>query len=259
LVELPWQEVRSGVEVKLLPDPEEIYVLARSVDRVAKERSMRRRQLKQLWKRLGELTQMDLSREQLLMKLGAAQNQSPSAWRLVQVTVDPEKGAFTYQLRKEKLRQVRLREGRYLLRTNLQEGDPAKLWQLYIQLVAIEQAFKEIKGDLGIRPVHHQLEGRIEAHIFVCFLAYCLHVTLGYRLKQLAPGLTVRSALEKFAAMVMVDVHIPTVESNSEDRRELILTRYTQPEAELRLLLDKLKLTLPVQPPPRITASSVQP
>jgi len=259
LVELPWQEVRSGVEVKLLPDPEEIYVLARSVDRVAKERSMRRRQLKQLWKRLGDLTQMDLSREQLLMKLGAAQNQSPSAWRLVQVTVDPEKGAFTYQLRKEKLRQVRLREGRYLLRTNLQEGDPAKLWQLYIQLVAIEQAFKEIKGDLGIRPVHHQLEGRIEAHIFVCFLAYCLHVTLGYRLKQLAPGLTVRSALEKFAAMVMVDVHIPTVESNSEDRRELILTRYTQPEAELRLLLDKLKLTLPVQPPPRITASSVQP
>ncbi len=87
--------------------------------------------------------------------------------------MDPEKGAFTYQLRKEKLRQVRLREGRYLLRTNLQEGDPAKLWQLYIQLVAIEQAFKEIKGDLGIRPVHHQLEGRIEAHIFVCFLAYC--------------------------------------------------------------------------------------
>src|SRR2546426_7330225 len=185
LLDISWQEVRAGVEVKLLAQQGEVYVLAKSADRVAKERSMRRRQLKRLWKRLAELSGMELTREQLLMKLGAAQNQSPSAWRLVQVQVDPQKGTFTYQLRKKKLRQVRRREGRYLLRTNLTETEPAKLWQLYIQLVAVEQAFKELKGDLAIRPIHHKLEDRIEAHIFVCFLAYCLHVTLGHRLKQL--------------------------------------------------------------------------
>src|SRR5207247_1618707 len=153
---------------------------------------------------------MELTREQLLMKLGAAQNQSPSAWRLVQVQVDPQKGTFTYQLRKKKLRQVRRREGRYLLRTNLTQTDPAKLWQLYIQLVAVEQAFKELKGDLAIRPIHHKLEDRIEAYIFVCFLAYCLHVTLGHRLKQFGPGLTIRSALQKSAALVVVVAHMPT-------------------------------------------------
>ncbi len=257
LLDISWQEVRAGVEVKLLAQEGEVYVLAKSADRVAKERSMRRRQLKRLWKRLAELSGMELTREQLLMKLGAAQNQSPSAWRLVQVQVDPQKGTFTYQLRKKKLRQVRRREGRYLLRTNLTQTDPAKLWQLYIQLVAVEQAFKELKGDLAIRPIHHKLEDRIEAHIFVCFLAYCLHVTLGHRLKQLAPGLTVRSALEKFAAVVMVDVHIPTAENSPQLKRELILTRYTQPEAELRLLLEKLKLQLPAQPPPRIATTMV--
>jgi len=259
LLDIDWQEVRAGVEVKLLAREGEVYVLAKSADRVAKERSMRRRQLKRLWKRLAELSGMELTREQLLMKLGAAQNQSPSAWRLVQVQVDPQKGTFTYQLRKKKLRQIRRREGRYLLRSNLTETEPAKLWQFYIQLVAVEQAFKELKGDLAIRPIHHKLEERIEAHIFVCFLAYCLHVTLGHRLKQLAPGLTVRSALEKFAAVVMVDVHIPTVEKDPHLKRQLILTRYTQPEAELQLLLDKLKLQLPAQPPPRIASSSVPP
>lgn len=257
LVDLPWQMVRSGVEVKLLAEDEEVYVLARSVDRVAKEASMRRRQLKRLWKRLAELSGMELSREQLLMKLGAAQNQSPSAWRLVEVEVHAQEAKFTYRLRKDKLRQVRRREGNYLLRTNLKKDNPTRLWEMYTQLVSVEQAFKEIKGDLGIRPIHHQLEGRIEAHIFVCFLAYCLHVTLGYRLKQLAPGLTTRSVLEKFAAVSMVDVHIPTVETPPTPGREIVLTRYTQPEAELRLLLGKLKLELPQQPPPKIAATAV--
>ena len=109
-------------------------------------------------------------------------------------------------------------------------------------------------GDLAIRPVFHQLEARIEAHVFIAFLAYCLHVTLARRLHALAPGLTPRSVLEKFAAMQMIDVHLPTT-----DGRELVLTRYTEPEAELRLLLQKLKLELPAQPPPRITAAPMPP
>jgi transposase len=252
LLDKPWHQARSGVEVKLLAQDDELYVLAQSEDRVHKERSMRRRQLKWLWARLKQLSTMKLKREELLMKLGAAKQKSPSAWRLVKIEVDKDKAAFTYRLDREKLARQRRREGRYLLRTNLTETDPAKLWSLYLQLVNVEEAFKNLKGDLAIRPIFHQSEKRIEAHILVSFLAYCLHITLTERLRALAPGLTARSALEKFAAMQMIDVHLPTT-----DGRELVMTRTTQPEPELQLLLGKLKLELPAQPPPRITPAQI--
>jgi transposase len=252
LLDKPWQQARPGVEVKLLSQIDELYVLAQSKDRVHKERSMRRRQLKWLWSRLKKLSTMKLKREELLMKLGAAKQKSPSAYRLVTINVDKDKAAFTYRLDRNKLRQARRREGRYLLRTNLTETDPAKLWSLYLQLVNVEAAFKNLKGDLAIRPIFHQSEKRIEAHIMISFLAYCLHVTLTQRLRTLAPGLTARSALEKFAAMQMIDVHVPTT-----DGRDLVMTRTTQPDPELQLLLDKLKLQLPAQPPPRITSAQV--
>jgi len=254
LLEKPWQEARPGVQVKLLPQDGELYVFAESRDRVAKERAMRRRQLKWLWKRLGQLAAMKLSREELLMKLGSARSQAPTAWRLVTITVAKDSATFSYQLDRDKLRQARRREGRYLLRTNLTEDDPAQLWRYYLQLVAVEQAFKSLKGDLAIRPIFHQQEARIEAHIFVAFLAYALHVTLGRRLHALAPGLTPRSVLQKFAAVQMIDVHVPTT-----DGRELVLTRYTEPEPELRLLLAKLRLDLPAQPPPKIIAKNARP
>jgi hypothetical protein len=248
----PWQEARAGVAVKLLPEDGELYVFAESADRVSKERAMRRRQLKWLWKRLRELAAMEVPREEMLMKLGAARSRAPTAWRLVDIEMDKESSMFIYTLNRHKLRRVRRREGRYLLRTNLTENDPALLWQYYIQLVAVEQAFKNLKGDLAIRPIFHQDERRVEAHIFIAFLAYCLQVTLQRRLHALAPGLTARSALEKFAAVQMIDVYLPTT-----DGRELLLTRYTQPEPELRLLVQQLKLDLPPQPPPRITTSNV--
>jgi len=249
LLDKPWHAARPGVQVKLLAQDDELYVFAESRDRVAKERSMRRRQLKWLWARLKKLSTMNLTRDALLMKLGAAQTKTPAAWRLIEVEVAKHGAGFTYRLDRDKLRQVRGREGRYLLRTNLTESDPAKLWQFYLQLVEVEAAFKTLKGDLAIRPVFHQEERRIEAHIFIAFLAYCLHVTLGQQLKALAPGLTPRAVLEKFAAVQMIDVYVPTT-----DQRELCLTRYTQPEPELKLLLGKLKLTLPAQAPPKITA-----
>jgi transposase len=248
LLEKPWRQARPDVRVKLLAQEQELYVFAESRDRVAKERAMRRRQLKWLWRRLKQLSTMKLSREALLMKLGAAQSQTPVAWRLVTVEMAIQGASFGFWLNRRKLREARRREGRYLLRTNLTESDPAKLWEYYLQLVAVEEAFKTLKGDLAVRPIFHQLERRIEAHIFIAFLAYCLHVTLGHRLKHLAPGLTTRSVLEKFSAMQMIDVYIPTT-----DGRELALTRYTQPEPELKLLLEKLKLSLPPQPPPKIT------
>jgi len=252
LLAKPWQEARPGVAVKLLAEGDELYVFAESIDRVSKERAMRRRQLKWLWKRLRELAAMEVPREEMLMKLGAARARAPTAWRLVDLEMDKESSMFSYALNRQKLRRIRRREGRYLLRTNLTENDPALLWQYYTQLVAVEQAFKNLKGDLAIRPVFHQEERRVEAHIFIAFLAYCLQVTLQRRLHALAPGLTARSALEKFAAVQMIDVHLPTT-----DGRELVLTRYTQPEPELRLLIQQLKLDLPPQPLPRITTATV--
>jgi hypothetical protein len=251
LVDQPWQQARQGVQVKLLAQDGEFYVFAESADRVLKERAMRRRQLKWLWRRLHELAAMKTTREQLLMKLGAARAKAPVGWRLVDVKVEKASAAFTFTLNRDKLRKIRRREGRYLLRTNLTESDPATLWQYYIQLVAVEEAFKNLKADLAIRPVFHQEERRIEAHIFIAFLAYCLYVTLQRRLHALAPGLSARSALEKFAAVQMIDVYLPTT-----DGRELVLTRYTQPEPELQLLINQLKFQLPPQPPPRIAAAN---
>lgn len=248
----PWHEARPGVQVKLLPQDGEMYVFAQSQDRIAKERAMRQRQLKRLWARLQQLSAMPLTREHLLMKLGAARSQYPSGWRLVEVQVHDRDAAFTYRLRRDKLRQVRRREGRYLLRTNLTSNDPAELWRYYIQLVQVEEAFKNLKGDLSIRPIFHQTESRIEAHIFIAFLAYCLHATLAQQLRPHAPGLTPRSLLDKFAAVQLLDVHVPTT-----DGREIVLTRYTEPESDLRLLLDRLRLALPAQPPPKISAARV--
>jgi Transposase DDE domain len=251
LLSKPWVEARAGVQVKLLAEDSELYVYAESVDRVSKERAMRQRQTKWLWKRLRELAAMEIAREEMLMKLGAARSRAPTAWRLVEIEMDKDSAMFIYRLNRQKLRTVRRREGRYLLRTNLTKSDPALLWQYYIQLVAVEEAFKNLKQDLAIRPVFHQDERRIEAHIFIAFLAYCLQVTLR-RLHALAPGLTARSVLEKFAALQMIDVHLPTT-----DGRELHLTRYTQPEPDLQLLIQQRKLELPPQPPPRITAAAV--
>ena len=249
LIDKPWHTVREGVEVKLLPRDDELYVLAQSRDRINKERSMRRRQLKKLWRRLKQLQGMKLTRDELLLKLGAARQQSPSAWRLVRIDIPDGNGSVQFSLRKDQLQKVRRREGRYLLRTNLVGREPEQMWEFYMQLVQVEEAFKNLKGDLAIRPIHHQKEERIEAHIFVAFMAYAMHVTLRRHLRDLAPGLTPRSVLEKFGAVQMIDVHLPTT-----DGRKVIMSRYTQPEPELQVLLEQLRLSLPSQLPPRVTA-----
>src|SRR5271168_954672 len=248
LLPLEWQRAKEGVDVKLLPREGELYVLARSEDRVAKERAMRRRQLKKLWARLKELQQMAPARDTLLLKLGAAKGQYPSAWRLVKIQVSQD-GELSFYLRKDKLREIRQREGRYLLRSNLGSENPAQLWQLYVLLTQIEQAFKDLKGDLAVRPIFHQLQNRIEAHIFIAFLAFCLHATLRHKLRLRAPGLTPRSVLEQLSAIQMLDVHFPTT-----DGRWLIFCRYTSPNKVQKLLIGQLGLELPAQSPPRITS-----
>ena len=257
-VSLPWEQVRERVDVKLLKDSGELYILARSHGRMHKERGMRRRRLKRLWHRLGDLQQQKRTRDQLLLKLGAAKKDAGRAYSLVSIHLPkPDQpvnaSTFTYALNKTKLNQVRRREGRYLLRSNLNHEDPAKLWEYYIQLTEIEQAFKELKHDLAIRPIYHQRDDRIDAHIFVAFIAYCLQVTLKHRLRSLAPGLTPRAVLEKFATLQMVDVYLPTT-----DGRTLILPRYTEPEKDHKILLQQLQLELPAQPPPRISPADPQ-
>jgi hypothetical protein len=265
LATLPWAQAREGVEVKLLAESGEVYIYAQSRDRVSKERAMRRRQMRWLRDRLQELVRMKPKRDALLMKLGAARQQASAAWRLFEIAVpEAPRGKkkkntaepppeFSYRLRWDKLREAYRREGRYLLRSNTPERPAPQLWQFYLQLGQVEEAFRNLKGDLGLRPIFHQDMERIEAHIFIAFLAYCLHMTLGRRLHDLAPGLTPRSVLEKLGAIQMLDVHLPTT-----DGREVILTRYTQPEPDQQLLLEKLKLKLPEQPPPRITAAQAQ-
>jgi transposase len=257
-LELPWAKVKESVEVKLLPREGELYILARSEGRKQKERAIRQRRLKHLWARLWELQGQELTRDDLLLKLGAAKAEAGRVYRLVEVQVPkPEQPVhaktFTFSLRKDKLRQAFRSEGHYLLRSNLSGEDPAVLWRHYVQLTEIEAVFRALKNDLAIRPIHHHKDSRIEAHIFVSFLAYCLYVTLGQRLRALAPGLTPRAVLEKMSALQMVNVRVPTT-----DGRLLILPRYTQPEKEHRMLLHELHLQLPAQPPPRIVQQEVE-
>ena len=256
LLKRPWQRARPHVRVKLLPQERELYVFIESQERLKKERGIRLRKLRELLGRLQALQQRQqrLTRDELLLAVGQAKEQAGRVFGLVQIhwpAEGPEVDArsFTFKLRRNKYRQWRRREGRYLLRTNLTDTDPRVLWEYYLQLVEIEAAFKLLKDDLRVRPLFHQKESRIEAHIFVAFLAYCLSVTLRGQLRKLAGGLTARAVLDKFAAMQMVDVHFPTT-----DGRELVFRRYTQPEKDQKILLAQLGWELPEQPPPRISA-----
>lgn len=255
----PWEKARESVSVKLLDQEGEVYILARSEPRAGKERAIRVRKFKKLWSRLCELKRQEITRDHLLMEIGAAKKEAGRVFSLVKITLPKSNetapnDVFSFSVNREKLQAVRRREGSYLLRSNLKGEDPACLWKLYIQLTEIEQVFKELKHDLAIRPIYHKKDDRIEAHIFVAFVAYCLQVTLKQRLKPLAPGLTPRATLEKFASIQMVDVHLPTT-----DGRHIILSRYTQPEKDHQILLQQMKMSLPKQPPPKIYAAARQP
>ncbi|MGH9438165.1 MAG: IS1634 family transposase, partial [Terriglobia bacterium] len=213
--------------------------------RQAKEQAIRRRKLVRLLMKLRELRRKCPARDQLLLRIGAAKKEAGRAFGFVPIHLPAEgeevtRRAFTFHLDKEKLKKAELRDGHYLLRSNLVGEDPSVLWERYVQLTQIEAAFKTLKSELGLRPIYHQVGKRVEAHIFVAFLAYALSVTLKQRLAALAPGLTARAVLEKLATIQMLDVCFPTT-----DGRWLIMPRYTQPEPEHILLLHRLHLSLP--------------
>jgi transposase len=255
-LELPWRKVRDSVEVKLFSQDGELYVLAKSEGRQAKEIAMRRKRLARLLWKLRAMRRSGPKRDQLLMRVGAAKTEAGRAFGYVKIQL-PEAGqavtrqTFTFRLDKVKLQEAQLRDGHYLLRTNLVAEDPAVLWDRYMQLVQVEAAFKSLKSDLGLRPIYRQLEHRVEAHILIAFLAYCLTATLKHRLQVHAPGLSPRAVLEKLAAIQTLDVWLPTT-----DGRYLVMPRYTEPEADLALLLHQLKLVLPKQPLPRLVSAS---
>jgi transposase len=256
-LELPWQKVRDSVEVKLYQHEGELYVLAKSEGRQAKEVAMRRKRLARLLRKLRVMRKSLPKRDQLLLRIGAAKKEAGRAFGFVKIQI-PKAGqavtreTFSFQVDKAKLKAAQQRDGHYLLRSNLTGEDPAVLWTRYVQLTQIESVFRSLKSELGIRPIYHQLERRADAHVLIAFLAYCLQVTLKNRLLIHAPGLTPQAVLEKLATIQMVEVWIPLV-----DGRWLMLPRHTQPDKEVQAVLDHLHLALPAQPPPRIQSSQV--
>jgi hypothetical protein len=258
-LDLPWQKVRDSVEVKLYEHEGELYVLAKSQGRQAKEIAIRRKRLARLLRKLRAMRRTLPKRDQLLLRIGAARKEAGRAFGFVNIHLPQtdevvSRETFFFQLDKAKLKAAQQRDGHYLLRSNLTSEDPAVLWTRYIQLTQIESVFRSLKSELGIRPIYHQLEHRADAHVLIAFLAYCLQVTLKNRLMIHAPGLTPSAVFEKLATIQMVEVWIPML-----DGRWLVLPRHTQPEKDVQAVLDQLRIALPSQPPPRIKACEVVP
>jgi transposase len=258
-LDLPWQKVREEVEVKLYEHEGELYVLAKSQGRQAKEMAMRRKRLARLLRKLRAMRRSLPQRDPLLLRIGAAKKEAGRAFGFVKIQFPKAdqpvtRETFSFQLNKAKLKAAQQRDGHYLLRSNLTGEDPAVLWARYVQLTQIESVFRTLKSELGIRPIYHQLEHRADAHVLIAFLAYCLQVTLKNRLLAHAPGLTPAAVLAKLATIQMVEVWIPML-----DGRWLVLPRHTQPDKDVQAVLDHLRLTLPSQPPPRIKAAPAPP
>jgi transposase len=254
-LDLPWQKVRDSVDVKLYQHEGELYVLAKSEGRQAKEMAMRRKRLARLLRKLRAMRKSLPKRDQLLLRIGAAKKEAGRAFGFVKIRLPLKdeavtKETFSFAVDKQKLNAAQQRDGHYLLRSNLTGEDPAVLWTRYVQLTQIESVFRSLKSELGIRPIYHQLEHRADAHVLIAFLAYCLQVTLKNRVMIRAPGLTSTAVLEKLATIQMVEVWIPMV-----DGRWLMLPRHTQPEKDVQAMLNQLQITLPSQPPPRIKSS----
>jgi transposase len=267
LLEQPWTQVHEAMRVKLLEEANELYVLAHSQQRQKKENAMRRAKLKKLiagmnhlkpWRRKDK--GRHITRDLLIKRVAVLQSRAGRVASFVKVhlpqigeAVDRNTLKFTFD--RLRWKHAMKWDGAYLLRGYLPEGtehDPAKLWQMYIQLTQVEEAFRTIKSDIAVRPIWHITQERVEAHILVAFLGYCLSATLRMRLAGHAPGLTPREVLASLGEIRLVDVCIPTM-----DGRELVMPRYTEPEASQRMILEKLGLELPGQPPPRVSGKEV--
>ena len=260
----PWQQVHEAMAVKLTQHEGEFYVLAHSDQRQLKEKAMRRRRFKAYVRGLHALRRRcrsghrsRIKRDTLLGQMAVLKQKAGRMAAAVSVHI-PDEGQrptpenFHYELNGEAYQEGLERDGSYILRSNVTQADATTMWSMYMQLVWVESAFKSMKSDLAIRPIWHQVQGRVEAHLFVAFMGYCLMAALRKRLEPAAPGLSPKAVLEQLGAIQMVDVCLPT-----NDGRWLIMPRYTEPEPEQLMLLEKLRLTLPAQPPPRIRSGKL--
>jgi len=240
--------VHEAVEVKLYPHEGELYVLAKSQGRQAKETAIRRKRLARLLRKLRVMRKSLPQRDQLLLPIGSAQKEAGRAFGFVKIQI-PQPGeavtrpTFGFQVDQAKRKAAEQRDGHYLLRSTLRGEDPAVLWKHYGQLTPIESAFRSLKSELGIRPLHQSTRASRRAHILIAFLAYGLHVTLKNRRMIHTPGLTPAAVSEKLATIQMVEVWIPMV-----DGRWLVLPRHTQPDKDVQALLHHLHLSLPSPP-----------
>jgi hypothetical protein len=266
LVDKPWERVHEGMAVKLLEQDGELYVQARSEARQKKENAIRRRKLKKLVHGLNRLKRRTVTRDYLLERLAVLRKEAGAVASFIQVRKPrPDelvnRMTFTCTFDRAAWKRAVERDGCYILRAcvpkedwpELTENQAPVLWKWYMQLVRVEEAFRTLKSDLNLRPIHHQIGRRVEAHVLVAFLGYCLTMTLRMKLSKAAPGLTPRAVLQSLSAVQMVEVNIPTT-----DGRVLVLPRHTEPEVEQRMIMEKLRLELPAQPPPRIRNGNVE-
>ncbi len=251
-----WKHVRGQVDVVLRPgDDGDTYVIARSVKRRAKENAIRRRRMRKLYDSLNSLA---ISVEQgyvrhydvLVNRLGRLEERYAQVFGFVEIsrTRDNEDiKQFAFRLNRHALKKAYRQDGTYLLRTNLIENDPAKLWEQYIQLTEVESAFRALKSEIKLHPINHRIEPRVEAHVMVAFMGYAMWVCLKWKLKGMAGSLSPRQAIELFRSIKLVEVWFDTI-----DGRRICLPRITMPEPEHQIVLEQFKWNLPEQPPPRI-------
>ena len=251
-----WKHVRGQVDVVLRPgDDGDTYVIARSVKRRAKENAIRRRRMRKLYDSLNSLA---ISVEQgyvrhydvLVNRLGRLEERYAQVFGFVEIsrTRDNEDiKQFAFRLNRHALKKAYRQDGTYLLRTNLIENDPSRLWEQYIQLTEVESAFRALKSEIKLRPINHRIEPRVEAHVMVAFMGYAMWVCLKWKLKGMAGSLSPRQAIELFRSLKLVEVWFDTI-----DGRRICLPRITMPEPEHQIVLEQFKWNLPEQPPPRI-------
>jgi len=257
LSERNWQQVNRSVRVKHIETDGECYVLARSEARLVKERAIRKRKLRKYLDGLKKLKSYR-NRDRFMKRLGVLQHDAGSSRHCVKVKLPPETSKvnvdnFKYHFDRQAYRKMIYRDGTYFLRTNQKGKDGAELWQQYMLQCNVEQAFKDMKSDLGIRPVYHHKEDRVDAHIFVAFLSYCLQTTLRHKLRRSASGLTAQAVLETLSRIQMLDVSFET-----QDNGILQMQRYTEPQLEHKLILSHLRMELPPQKPPKIYSNRVE-
>ncbi len=245
-----WEEVRQGLEVRLVPAPggEEVFILCRSAERRAKEQAMHQRFEKRMAAGLEKIAVSCRKRMQTTgaveRRVGRLLGENSRAARLFEVRVDrDEAGAVRLRWAPAQAWQewARLSEGCYVLRSNVTDWTAEELWRAYIQLTEAEAAFRVQKSDLQIRPVWHQRADRVQAHILVCFLAYVLWKTLAAMCRRAGLGDEPRQVFESLSEIVLVDVVLPT-------RKGIVLRKrcVSRPTEHQAILLQRLKLTLPV-------------